>query len=161
MITENGKKVISERDLALFTATAQKVRAEMQAIPQDAENYGLIHGDFQQTNYLFHKGEVRVIDFEDCGWGYYLFDIAKALSLFEVGDGDRPANPAMRDAFFKGYDRIRPLRTAYEQRLKVILAIRFMIRMNYLLSSVNPHIRAQAPAWIPRFVDWLRSFLDQ
>jgi len=102
-----------------------------------------------------------VIDFAECGWGYYLFDIEKALSLFEIGDEARPPNPAMRDAFFKGYERIRPLRRAYEQRLRVFLAIRFMVTMNYLLRSGNPHIRAEAPIWIPRFVDWLRRFLDQ
>ena len=159
-VAEKGSGLISEREIALFKATAEKIRPKMQALPKNAQNHGLIHGDFQQTNYLFHKGEVRVVDFEECGWGYYLFDIAKALSLFEVGDGDRPANPAMREAFFKGYDRFRPLSAAYEQHLQEFLAIRFMVRINYLLRSDNPYIRAQASIWIPRFVDWLRKFLD-
>lgn len=159
-VAEKGNRLISESDITLFASTAEKVRAEMQVIPRDAENYGLIHGDFQQTNYLFHRGEIRVIDFAECGWGYYLFDIAKALSRFEIEDGGRPPNPAMRDAFFKGYERIRPLRRTYEQHLKTFLAIRFMLRINYLLRSDNPHIQAEARVWIPRFVDWLKRFLD-
>jgi len=159
-VAEKGNGLISQNEIALFKAIAEKVGAEMQTIPQNAANHGLIHGDFQQTNYLFHKGEVRMIDFAECGWGYYLFDIAKALSRFEIEGGHRRANPAMRDAFFKGYERIRPLRTLYEQHLQVFLAIRFMTTMNYLLRSANPYIRAEAPVWIPRFVNWLRRFLD-
>ncbi len=159
-VAEKGNGLISEREIALFKVIAQKVRPKMQALSKNAENHGLIHGDFQQTNYLFHKGQIRMIDFAECGWGYYLFDIAKAISRFEVEDADQPANPAMRNAFFKGYDRFRPLSTVYEQHLQVFLAIRFMITTNYMLRSGNPYIHAEAPIWIPRFVNWFRKFLD-
>jgi len=40
---------------------------------------GLIHADLHLGNALFWSDEVRVIDFDDCGFGYWLYDIAFAL----------------------------------------------------------------------------------
>ena len=34
----------------------------------------------REKNYLFHGGEVRLIDFGDCGWGHYLYDLAVTVS---------------------------------------------------------------------------------
>lgn len=33
---------------------------------------GLIHGDLHQENYLFCRGAVGAIDFDDCGYGHFL-----------------------------------------------------------------------------------------
>jgi Ser/Thr protein kinase RdoA (MazF antagonist) len=52
-VAEKGNGLISPKSSALFSAVAERVRMEMQAIPQNADYYGLIHGDFQHTNYLF------------------------------------------------------------------------------------------------------------
>ena len=45
--------------------------------------YGLIHADLRLANLLEHDGDVAVIDFDDCGWGWYLYDFGTAVSFFE------------------------------------------------------------------------------
>ena len=40
---------------------------------------GLIHADLHYENFLFHDGVARAIDFDDCGWGFYLYDVAVTL----------------------------------------------------------------------------------
>jgi len=42
-------------------------------------NYGLIHADFLPENILVHDGELNLIDFDDCGYGWHLFEMATSL----------------------------------------------------------------------------------
>ena len=48
---------------------------------------------------------LRVIDFDDFGPGYFLFDLVTALFFFQP----HPAYPAYREALFQGYGSVREL----------------------------------------------------
>jgi Ser/Thr protein kinase RdoA (MazF antagonist) len=134
---------IGEQERQILTGASERIREALSAIPQDAEHYGLIHSDLNQTNFLFHKGEVRAIDFDDCCWGYYLFDMAITLSSV----AGRPDEDTMYKAFFRGYERIRALPKGYEEDLKVFSALRLIRRLTHLFRSDNPQTRAYLPAW--------------
>jgi Ser/Thr protein kinase RdoA (MazF antagonist) len=66
---------------------------------------GLIHADLHLDNALFWRDDVRVIDFDDCGFGYWLYDIA--VSLWELRDRDDYEQ--FRVALINGYTQHRPL----------------------------------------------------
>lgn len=48
------------------------------------ENYGLIHGDLRGSNILIDGARMSVIDFDDCGYGWYMQDLAASLSFIET-----------------------------------------------------------------------------
>jgi Ser/Thr protein kinase RdoA (MazF antagonist) len=154
-VARRGQGRVSEHDLTIFAATAEKVGIAMREMPQKAAHYGLVHFDLQQTNYLFYQDEVRAIDFEDCCWNYYLYDMAITLS----GIMGRPDEAALRAAFFEGYAQIRSLPEHYEEQLKTFTAQRLLKRINYLLRSENPDNQAKAREWIAFSVGWLERFL--
>lgn len=57
---------------------------------QGREVYGLIHGDLGlDTNLLFWGGQARAIDFDDSGYGYYLYDLPLVLEHCQ-GDASLP-----------------------------------------------------------------------
>ena len=60
---------------------------------------GLIHADLHLGNALFQRGDVKLIDFDDCGTGPRLYEVA--VALWELRDG--PDYPAFRDALLAGY----------------------------------------------------------
>jgi Ser/Thr protein kinase RdoA (MazF antagonist) len=155
-IANRGQYLLSKDALPIFTATAEKVGVTMRAMPRDAAHYGLVHFDLQQTNYLFYKDEVRAIDFEDCCWNHYLFDMAITLS----GVMGRPDEDALRAAFFEGYTRMRALPPRYEEWLNVFTAQRLIKRINYLLRLDVPENREFVPAWIESSLSWLKRFLE-
>jgi Ser/Thr protein kinase RdoA (MazF antagonist) len=99
---------------------------------------------------------VRAIDFEDCCWNHYLFDMAITLS----GVMGRPDEEALRAAFFEGYTRMRALPPSYEEWLNVFTAQRLIKRINYLLRLDTPENRELAPAWIEASLRWLKQFID-
>jgi Ser/Thr protein kinase RdoA (MazF antagonist) len=77
----------------------------MTQLGDGADQAGLIHADLHLDNALFWRGDVRVIDFDDCGFGYWLYDIA--VSLWELRRRDDYGQ--FRAALINGYTQHRPL----------------------------------------------------
>ena len=88
-----------------FDQVAARMERVMTRLGDDGSQAGLIHADLHLDNALFWRDEVRVIDFDDCGFGYWLYDIA--VALWELRDRDDYAQ--FRAALIEGYTRHRPL----------------------------------------------------
>jgi Ser/Thr protein kinase RdoA (MazF antagonist) len=56
---------------------------ELQKLPTSPTDFGLIHGDLHFANFLIQPdGQVSIIDFDDCAYGWFAMDIA--MALFDV-----------------------------------------------------------------------------
>jgi len=53
-----------------------KIRKVMESFGKNSDAYGMIHADMYLENLLFKGGNPRAIDFEDSGFGYWMYDIA-------------------------------------------------------------------------------------
>jgi len=96
---------ISPEQLALFDATAVAVRERIAHLREETRaGWGLIHGDFGFSNAIISATGPVIIDFDDCGWGWPLYDIA--VALWRRGDED--AFPRLRDGLLRGYERVLP-----------------------------------------------------
>jgi Ser/Thr protein kinase RdoA (MazF antagonist) len=84
--------------------------------------FGLIHADLHQENYLFDRGRVRAIDFDDCGWGHFVYDLAVTLSELQ----HLPDSAALRTGLFRGYRAVRPLPPEHERYVEVFTALRVL-----------------------------------
>jgi Ser/Thr protein kinase RdoA (MazF antagonist) len=69
------------------------VRQAQRELGASPDVFGLIHSDLHQENYLFHRGRVRAIDFDDCGWGHFVYDLAVTLSELQHLPTPRPSGP--------------------------------------------------------------------
>jgi Ser/Thr protein kinase RdoA (MazF antagonist) len=103
-----------------FTELVRGCRAWMLELGAVASEYGLVHGDFHTGNCLFGTAGVAFIDFEDLGWGYYLYDVATAL----FGMLDRPDYADLVRDFARGYAGVRPLPQPFAERLAQFQALR-------------------------------------
>ncbi len=60
-----------------------KLIGELERLPVEANGFGLIHGDLHFANFLVRPGgEVAIIDFDDCVYGWFAMDIA--MAIFDV-----------------------------------------------------------------------------
>jgi Ser/Thr protein kinase RdoA (MazF antagonist) len=74
---------IDAEALALLSRAEGVVRARLSILPTNRECYGLIHADLRLANLLVDGDSTAIIDFDDCGDGWYLYDLATALSFLE------------------------------------------------------------------------------
>lgn len=57
-------------------------RIHLNEVGQSDSIFGLIHADCNLDNLLLNNGNVMVIDFDDCGFGWHLFDLSTISILF-------------------------------------------------------------------------------
>ena len=102
-----------------FSIVAEEIRDVMDAWGQNRENFGLIHGDLGvDANLLFWHGKPRAIDFDDSGYGYYVFDLAVALEVCK----DFPDYEIYRNELLRGYSEYRSLPNKEVEQLELFLA---------------------------------------
>jgi Ser/Thr protein kinase RdoA (MazF antagonist) len=72
---------------------------------REPAHYGMVHGDFERTNFLLRDGVIGLFDFDDSCHHWFLWDVACALWVF------RNATPAERSRFLgwflEGYSSVR------------------------------------------------------
>jgi Ser/Thr protein kinase RdoA (MazF antagonist) len=105
---------------AVVAAAIRRVWADLRALGESPERFGLIHGDLHQGNFLFHHGVAGAIDFDDCGFGHWLYDLAVPLTGLER----HPDYPALREALLAGYRQRRSLTAEQEAQLETFIALR-------------------------------------
>jgi Ser/Thr protein kinase RdoA (MazF antagonist) len=104
-----------------FQIVSDEARRAMETLGKGPDAYGLIHADLYLENVLYRAGKAYPIDFEDCGYGYWMDDIAVAVCQWAWGkDWER-----MRDAFREGYAQIRVLPEMQWAFLDLFVAAQF------------------------------------
>ncbi|WP_026038012.1 phosphotransferase enzyme family protein [Halomonas sp. KM-1] len=105
---------------ALLHETRAWLQRELAAYGQSHERYGLIHADLVVENVLVDDERVHLIDFDDAGFGWYLFELATVLYHIQ----DRPYFEAAREALIDGYRELRGLPDDELARLPLFLVAR-------------------------------------
>lgn len=149
---------LSNADIPLVEETLHQVSAAMQAFGQGADRFGLIHADLRLTNLMRHQQQTRVIDFDDCGFGWYLHDLAAAISFVE----HHPDAPAWVAGWLEGYQHTCPLTPA---EVAVIPSMLIQRRIQ-LLAWVGSHAdtgqaRSLGPHWAQESIRLCRRYLEQ
>lgn len=68
-----------DEEFALYKQAALRASAFVQSLEQTPNQFGLIHADAHQGNWILYDDEPRLIDFGRCGLGFYLYDLAHPL----------------------------------------------------------------------------------
>jgi Ser/Thr protein kinase RdoA (MazF antagonist) len=110
--------------------------AELRRFGTAPDRFGLIHADLVPENVLVDGERVRVIDFDDAGFGWNLFEIATTLYFIRR----EPFYDVAREALVSGYRRHRPLPDEVLALLPAFLAARGTTYLGWI------HTRRGEPA---------------
>ncbi len=149
--------------MAVFEAAAQRVHEDLQESGYGRDAFGPIHRDLHLSNILFHSTRVGVVDFDLCGLGHYLFDLAVLLNALRLSAlrsqrPDRFWN--MRETFFVHYERERLLSEGYRRYLMMFQAMRHVACVNRefrAISSQANRRRTGGADVLRNVVTWLQS----
>jgi Ser/Thr protein kinase RdoA (MazF antagonist) len=90
---------VGPAEAGILARLEERLRRRLSAYGTRPEKFGLIHADTRLANLLVHDGTTAVIDFDDSGFGWYLYDLGTTVSFFE----DDPAVPGLVAAWLEGY----------------------------------------------------------
>lgn len=96
---------LSAADAATIERAEQKVVDRLTRYGTGPERFGLVHADLRMSNLMVHEGKITVIDFDDCGWSWYLADLGAVVSFIE----DTPEAQHIVEDWLDGYRRVRPI----------------------------------------------------
>lgn len=100
------------------------------------DRYGLIHADMRLGNLLVDGDKVSLIDFDDCGFCWFGYDFAAAISFHET----HRAIPALKEAWIEGYRAIRPLDEQDIAMLDALVMLRRMALLAWIGSHAETHL---------------------
>jgi Ser/Thr protein kinase RdoA (MazF antagonist) len=151
---ESPSPVVEEEFRQLLLEVADESRALVRGLPRDPAHYGLIHGDLHRGNVLFEGEAVRIIDFDDAGWAYWLADFSAALTYEARFDNFAE----VRDSMLAGYEKVRSLPPETERLLPFFIRMRCMTVCEWVAQrSDNPQLREEAPRWIQQLCEIVRK----
>ncbi len=150
---------LSARERGIVTATGARVREELDTLGTGTRVWGLTHADLHRGNVLIDRGRVGVIDFDDCGWGYYLLDVATFLSSLRRVESDTPTYAALRTAYMTGYVEVRALPALLDVHLRTFAVLRDMVIVNFILGSTNAQVQHWGPARVAGIMHDLERYL--
>jgi Ser/Thr protein kinase RdoA (MazF antagonist) len=110
----------SKSDKELLEQSRGGVHRDLTALAKSPDTYSMIHADFVPENVLVSGDQVRLIDFDDAGFGWHLFEIATSLYFIR----DESYFDQARDALIEGYRKHRQLTDAQLELLPLFFLAR-------------------------------------
>jgi Ser/Thr protein kinase RdoA (MazF antagonist) len=152
------ERVWSEADRALLLAARDAVRARLSELGTAPDRFGLVHSDLGFENVLVSAdGSTTVIDFDDSGPSWYLYEIASVLYPLE----DDPRVGEFADALVAGYRREAEVPDALLAELPTFLMARRLATLGWTFTRADTeHAQRQRPKRVRTSPDAARHFLE-
>lgn len=106
------------------------IKERLQRYGKNERNFGLIHADLRLSNLLIEENQIKVIDFDDCGFGWHLHDLASSVSFIE----DKPIVPQLVNAWIQGYQKVLPFTDTDLEEVDTFILMRRIQLLAWLTS---------------------------
>lgn len=111
------------------TAALGVLEHDVRATPH---TWGLIHADIRPSNVIVDGDRMTIIDFDDCGYSWFLYDFASALTWMDHLD----TAPDLAQRWVAGYREVRPAFTTADATVACALD---MVRCLTMLGWCTTH----------------------
>lgn len=141
----------------LLSRATDRLAAMLRAYGTGADTFGLIHADLRLANLMAEDDSLTAIDFDDCGFGWWVYDLASALSFIETD----PRLPDLIARWLDGYTRIAPLPAGDRAMIPAMILLRRVLLTAWLATRADSDT-AQAlggPAYTLGTVTLAEAFL--
>lgn len=123
---------VGSSEKAVLDRASDLLRQRLEEYGSGPDVFGLVHADLRLANLLVagtgNTSRTTVIDFDDCGFGWFFYDFGTAVSFFE----DDPAVPEWQDAWATGYRTRRHLPATDEAMLPSFVLFRRLLLLAWM-----------------------------
>jgi Ser/Thr protein kinase RdoA (MazF antagonist) len=137
----------------------KELMLHLSTLPKDRESYGLIHQDAHGGNFFVHEGQITLFDFDDCVYGWFIYDIAMVLFYAAMFNEDMLTFTAefMQD-FLRGYSQENNLNPIWLKELPYFLKLREIDL--YAIIHFSFDLENEDDPWITGFLDGRKERID-
>ncbi len=118
---------------ALLERATRALADRLRAYGTGPEVFGLIHADLRLANLMVDGDGLWAIDFDDCGFGWWIYDLAAALSFIETD----PRLPDLIASWCEGYARIASLTAADRAMIPAMILLRRVLLTAWLATRAE------------------------
>jgi Ser/Thr protein kinase RdoA (MazF antagonist) len=148
-LTEKGARCI-ERALVM-------IRRRLDRFGRSAQQFGLVHADLRLANLLVDGAHLRIIDFDDCGFSWFLYDFAAAISFIE----HEPFIPDLLHSWLEGYRTVASVSAHEEAEMPTWVVLRRILLTAWLASRGElAFAQGLGAAYTAGTVQLAQDFLD-
>lgn len=119
---------LGPQERQILTRADEQIRQHLLTYGKDPSRFGLSHNDLRLANLLIDGDHVHVIDFDDCGFSWFLYDFATAVSFIE----DDPQVGDLMVAWLQGYRRHRPLTSEDAAIIPTLILLRRLLLVGWV-----------------------------
>ncbi len=123
----------------VLLATEQTLGRRLTAFGKGSDRYGLVHTDLRLANLIVDGDTTTVIDFDDSGFSWYLYDLGGALGFLE----NHPDVDGMITSWLHGYRRVCELPEEDVFEIPTFVLYRRMTLLAWLGSHPNTDTAAE------------------
>lgn len=121
-LTDEGKSILDK--------VSAKLKEKLDDYGKAQHRFGLIHADLRLANLLIDDSQLSVIDFDDCGYSWFMYDFAAAISFIE----EDSQIPALQQSWVSGYRSVLPLSEEDEAAIPIFIMLRRMLLTAWIAS---------------------------
>lgn len=110
-------------------------RTTIQAAPEGSLDIGICHGDLHGGNMHIYDGRVTFFDFEECAFGYRVYDLATLKWGTCLGSDERRAK--RWPAFLEGYETVRPISEPEHSLIDPFVIVRELAETAYGIRHIR------------------------
>ncbi|MBT4519863.1 MAG: phosphotransferase [Halieaceae bacterium] len=151
-------EVLTPEQMATLDAASEALTTLLSDLGRGPEVYGLIHCDLLPENLLGSGEDIYLIDFDDAGFGWYLFEIATSL-FFLLGE---PYFDDVSSALIEGYRSERALPDKQLALLPAFFLLRALVYLGWAHTrSETETAKELTPKIVAAAVEMAEAFLSK
>ncbi|KRM04595.1 hypothetical protein FC89_GL002284 [Liquorilactobacillus ghanensis DSM 18630] len=111
---------LHSKDIRTLDRCVELMQKRLAIYGKDRNRYGMIHSDLRTANLLKNGQKITVLDFDDCGQGWFMYDLASAVTLME----HRPDIEEIIAELLRGYQQVRTITKQDKDELWTFIMMR-------------------------------------
>ncbi len=113
---------------ARFEQLRETIHCRLSRLESGPGSYSMIHADLHARNLVVDDDRLHVIDFDDAGFGWHIYELAVGLYSYQR----HPRFPEITAAVFEGYRETRPLDAESAALLPLFLLVRSLALIGWM-----------------------------
>lgn len=147
---------IKDFESKILKACSEKITDKLNIYGRKHDRYGLIHADLHTENLIVDKDRISLIDFDDCGYGWYLYDLASAVSQQSENINE------LVKAYLRGYERVRLLSKQDIEMADTFVLLRRLVRLGWMTTRKdNGVIKRDGDIYVRKTLEMAKEYINQ